>query len=174
MRPDSLEDGCDHTFQSKSDHLSTFLDARSELPYRTKIDFNSLRERRVYRRRKFVSAKSTLHWGQRKLLLSEIDFLRKSCERTPNDRRLVVYAGAGPGDHLPLLICLFKDEIDAWEFFYPRPMSWRNNLENVTIHETEFNDHLITSLLEKYSEWEIFLISDIRTADYTSLRYVSF
>ena len=40
-----------------------------------------------------------LHWGQRKLLLSEIEFL--TLYAAPGD--LVLYAGAAPGGHIPYL-----------------------------------------------------------------------
>ena len=49
---------------------------------------------------------TTEHWGQRKLLLTEIEFLTKYAE---NNRYLVVYAGAAPGVHIPFLSSLFPN-----------------------------------------------------------------
>jgi hypothetical protein len=58
---------------------------------------------------------SVMHWGQLKLLMGEIDFLaeymgecllkRKKCR--------IIYAGATPGHHLPVLIKLFPGD---WEW----------------------------------------------------------
>ncbi|CAF1241311.1 unnamed protein product [Adineta steineri] len=47
---------------------------------------------------------TTEHWGQRKLLLTEIEFLTKY--GTDDDYR-VIYAGAAPGSHLSYLSSLF-------------------------------------------------------------------
>ncbi|CAF1293544.1 unnamed protein product [Adineta steineri] len=47
---------------------------------------------------------TTEHWGQRKLLLTEIEFLTKY--DTDDDYR-VIYAGAAPGSHLSYLSSLF-------------------------------------------------------------------
>jgi len=57
-----------------------------------------------------------LHWGQRKLLLSEIDFLNRYCPPKHNKKdrggknsitHVVVYAGAAPGRKTPLLADMF-------------------------------------------------------------------
>jgi hypothetical protein len=47
---------------------------------------------------------TTEHWGQRKLLLTEIEFLTNYAG---NDKYLVVYAGAAPGSHINYLSQLF-------------------------------------------------------------------
>ena len=54
-------------------------------------------------RRRRGERKSTVHWGQRKLLLSEIEFLT----RYSQDGMTVVYAGAAPGTHISYLSELF-------------------------------------------------------------------
>ncbi len=61
-------------------------------------------ERLKYRRRK-GEVKSVLHWGQRKLLLSEIEFLLLHGDGV----KLVVYAGAAPGTHIAYLADLFPE-----------------------------------------------------------------
>ena len=47
---------------------------------------------------------TTEHWGQRKLILTEIEFLTK---HTANKRFYVIYAGAAPGCHIQYLSELF-------------------------------------------------------------------
>ena len=49
------------------------------------------------------SHRSVNHWGQRKLLLSEIEFLTQYSEAGD----FVVYAGAAPGTHITYLTALF-------------------------------------------------------------------
>ena len=60
--------------------------------------------RQEYRRRK-GELKTVIHWGQRKLLLSEIEFLTKFGVSGAT----VVYAGAAPGTHTRYLIELFPE-----------------------------------------------------------------
>src|SRR5437588_8435378 len=48
-----------------------------------------------------------LHWGQRKLLNSEIDFLTNHTDSKTN--YICVYAGAADGQHMPYLSSLFKN-----------------------------------------------------------------
>jgi cap2 methyltransferase len=52
-----------------------------------------------------------LHYGQRKLILSEIEFLTAVSERSSGSTLpiLVVYAGAANGSHLPFLFMLFPN-----------------------------------------------------------------
>src|SRR6185312_13213560 len=58
--------------------------------------------RRKYQRRGWDNKKTIRHWGQRKLLLSEILFLT----RWGHLGKTVVYAGAAPGSHIPYLSTL--------------------------------------------------------------------
>jgi Poly A polymerase regulatory subunit/RNA polymerase Rpb1, domain 2/Pentapeptide repeats (8 copies) len=50
-----------------------------------------------------LDRQKVIHWGQRKLLISEIDFLTDFAE----DDDIVVYAGASPGTHVAVLRLLF-------------------------------------------------------------------
>ena len=68
----------------------------------TKYDFNNTESRKL---------STTEYWGQRKLLLTEIEFLIH--HTTSNRENLVVYAGAGSSLHIPYLCSLFPDH----EFF---------------------------------------------------------
>eukprot|EP00961_Rhodomonas_salina_P002887 39493-Rhodomonas_salina.1 len=57
-----------------------------------------------YRRRQ-GEEKTVVHWGQRKLLLSELEFLTAHGAAGAT----VVYAGAAPGTHTRYLLELFPD-----------------------------------------------------------------
>ena len=90
--------------------------------------------------------------GQRKLLISEIDFLTKYS----NLSETVVYIGAAPGNHINLLISLFP-EIKCWILY--DPLAIRVFHPKVQIHNT-----LMTiEEAEKYDGKNCLLISDIRS-----------
>lgn len=55
-----------------------------------------------YRRRK-GEVKTVIHWGQRKLLMSEIEYLTLHGDKAS----LIVYAGAAPGTHIAILSEMF-------------------------------------------------------------------
>lgn len=52
--------------------------------------------------------KRTLHWGQLKLMLTEIEFLTLATKASL-DPITMVYAGAAPGDHIDVLSDMFPD-----------------------------------------------------------------
>lgn len=102
-----------------------------------------------------------LHLGQRKLLLSEIEFL--SLVVTPDTSTLVVYAGAGPGDHNIILSkmfpeCYFMLVDPAFEHTkHIKPSSRR------VIHSGLFTD-VYPKILEKWSKYDhVVFVSDIRS-----------
>merc|ERR1739848_499715 len=61
--------------------------------------------------------KTVGHWGQRKLMLAEVEFLT----RFHGDASTVVYAGAAPGLHVPLMAELFPRL--RFVLVDPRPMA---------------------------------------------------
>lgn len=78
--------------------------------------------------------KSAIHWGQRKLLLSEIQLLCMYCR--PGVAYHIVYAGSAPGTHLAFLDEMFAcrhtwELIDPGQFdrpvLEPRPNFWLRN-----------------------------------------------
>ncbi len=54
-------------------------------------------------------SKTVVHWGQRKLLMHEIEFLTKHLGT--EQRAVLVYAGAAPGTHISLLSDLFPSVV---------------------------------------------------------------
>lgn len=98
---------------------------------------------------------TVVHWGQRKLLLSEIEFL--TIASLPGDT--VVYAGAAPCHHLPLLCRFFPtvkfilyDDGDVCEEALACP--------NVTFHKRLFTDSDAASYAGRE---DVLFVSDIRT-----------
>jgi cap2 methyltransferase len=109
-----------------------------------------------YKRRK-GEVKTVIHWGQRKLLMSEIEFLTLY----GTSSNMVVYAGAAPGTHIALL----SDMFPALHFYCvdPAPFTVRQT-EKITIVQDLFSNEMAKKLGKEHRG--LLFISDIRSADY--------
>ena len=122
--------------------------------------------------------KTVLHWGQRKLLLSEIEFLTL-IGQDDLVNATVVYAGAAPSSHTPFLSKLFPTVnfilVDPARF--TRELSRRRmedrrlKLETtqyprIKVIQDLFTDALARELKERLAGRNIFFISDIRRDAY--------
>ncbi|KEG12354.1 hypothetical protein DQ04_01771020 [Trypanosoma grayi] len=85
----------------------------SHLPFPVLMDDSFPAE--AYRSRS-ETVKAAIHWGQRKLLLSEIQLL--SLYARPNTSYHIVYAGSAPGTHLAFLDEMFQC-LHTWELVDP-------------------------------------------------------
>lgn len=98
------------------------------------------------------------HWGQRKLLLAEIEFL--SLFACPG--ATVLYAGAAPGNHISILLQLFPD-IRRFELVDPNGFALDPD-PRIRFRQEPFTDQMAS----EYAGVEnLLFISDVRTADYT-------
>ena len=115
---------------------------------------------RVPYRRRRGELKTVVHWGQRKLLMSEIEFLTMyGCPGA-----VVVYAGAAPGAHIPLLLDLFP-EIERFDLIDPNGFAVPTG-PRLRIRQQFFTDETA----HEYAHVKhVLFISDIRTAEYTKL-----
>ena len=120
--------------------------------------------RAPYRRRRRSENKTALKWGQRKLLISEIEFftLFWNADVIPNP--LCVYVGAAPGVHIPLLSQMFPSI--TFHLYDPAEFG---------IEATDkiqlFNQYFTDEVAQQYAgRNDIFLISDIRTADHSVIQ----
>src|SRR3990167_6003934 len=105
-------------------------------------------------RRRSDEEKTVLHWGQRKLMISEIEFLTKF----GNLANIVVYAGAAPGTHIKLLSRMFKQH--TFHLYDTAEFSVKKS-KNIFIH-----NQLFTKDVAK--EWrgiDTLFISDVRTSE---------
>ncbi|CAE8637950.1 unnamed protein product, partial [Polarella glacialis] len=110
-------------------------------------------------------AKSTVHWGQRKLCLAELEFLTQFASEASR----LVYAGAAPGDHLAFLCRLFPEiQVDGYD---PRPFSASAvpplAPPNLRVHQVCFTDEVARQIASE-ADAPILFVSDIRTADWQS------
>lgn len=96
----------------------------------------------------------TTHMGQRKLLMSEIEFLTLYGMLSMN----VVYAGSAPGIHIPFLMRLFPRH--KFYLYDPNPFCVRDS-SRVKIYNDYFTDDTATDLRKKFNG-NLLFISDIR------------
>lgn len=97
-----------------------------------------------------------LHHGQRKLLVSEIGFLT----RFATNETVVVYAGAAPGTHIPMLVSMFA-AVPLWILVDPAPFKI-DAASNIVLVQDRFTDESAKELAARYKS--ILFISDIRSA----------
>jgi len=117
--------------------------------------------REYYRRKAEGEIKTMVHWGQRKLLISELEFLIFFWNPQEIPHPVIVYAGAARGDHIPLILKLFPS-IDSLHLYDPAPFVLK---ETDKIHI--YNQLFTIEEAKKWSERDdVFFISDIRTGDY--------
>jgi hypothetical protein len=111
---------------------------------------------------------SKCHWGQKKLLLSEIQFFTRIC-KTLNTKTLkdfaVVYIGSAGGHHLPILYNLFPDLI--WLLYDPAPfsnevMKHPTKDKSVFVYNMFFTDDTLDHVRKNCQGRKILFISDIR------------
>jgi cap2 methyltransferase len=119
-------------------------------------------QRKVYRRRTDES-KSTVHWGQRKLLMSEIEFLLLTL--TNKKKCVVIYAGAAPGTHVRILADMFP--YHTFILVDPAPFTVRPEKGRIIIRQEMFTDDLAHKLLAQHStkSTRLLFISDVRSCD---------
>lgn len=104
------------------------------------------------------------HWGQKKLLLSEIQFFTNICKKL-NIKNLkdyiAVYIGAADGAHLPILFNLFPEL--NWLLYDPNPFNKHvKNNNKVKIFNQYFLDETVKHVLQHSLNKKILFISDIR------------
>ena len=117
--------------------------------------------RKEYYQRK-GELRSTNHWGQRKLLLSEIEFLTEYGDRSST----VVYAGAAPGPRNEYLADLFPKH--KFIFIDPNPFHEKLRQAADGNNRIELISELFTDELAlNYRGKNVLFISNIRTADNT-------
>jgi hypothetical protein len=109
--------------------------------------------------------KNIIHWGQRKLLLTEIEFLTTygNADQTCK-KKYVIYVGGAPGTHIIYLSKLFPDV--CFELYDPRVFD--NRLlknDKIKIHQQFFTDKTADEWKSvNHKDKDILFISDIRTA----------
>ncbi len=98
-----------------------------------------------------------LKWGQRKLLITEIDFLNRYYkDYRQNEKKYLLYVGASPGIHINYLKIMFPD---LHYILYDKVESKVEKSNNVVFHKKYFDDEEA----KKYVNMNLFFICDIRS-----------
>jgi len=113
--------------------------------------------------------RTVCHWGQRKLFLTELDFLLKHSKEGDT----VIYIGAAPGRHIKYLAELVDDV--SFHLYDRTPFDTRLNAQsNIVLKNMYFDEETVYDYLddeenlytnEETGESKILFLSDIRTAD---------
>ena len=115
-----------------------------------------------YERRK-LRMKRTLHWGQLKLMLTEVEFLSLALQRYKelNDSRPIhmIYAGAAPGHHIVYLSKLFPTI--HFDLYDPNDFAI-SETDKIKINVQFFTD-VDASYWQQQSDRFVIFASDIRT-----------
>lgn len=119
-----------------------------------------------YRRRK-DEEKTTISWGQRKLLMIFISFLSKHLDKEVKNP-CILYIGAAPGVNIGIVSTLFPNiTIHAYD---PRPFGIKTN-GKIILYQKKFTNQIAKFWAQEQRKYKnIYLISDIRTADYTKAK----
>ena len=115
--------------------------------------------------------RTTRHFGQRKLLLSEIEFLTIMYNKynlMKYDKVILLYVGAAPGYHIPILINLFPNLY--CHLYDPQPFTI-NNKYHIKIIQDFFTNKDVDKYYKKtLKNKKILFISDIRDPFYDKER----
>ena len=98
---------------------------------------------------------TTEHWGQRKLFLTEMEFLTKYASE---EKYIVVYAGAAPGTHLNYLASLFP-QLDF--VLYDEKDLLAKSINNVRSRSEKFTADIARSYSD--SSRKVLFICNVRT-----------
>ena len=113
-----------------------------------------------YRRRK-DEEKTSVSWGQRKLLLVLLQFLNLFWDKNKVEKPVVIYAGAAPGINIKIVSELYPEV--EFHLYDPAPFKIKSTSK---IHL--YNEYFTDKTARKWADRnDIYFISDIRTADYT-------
>jgi cap2 methyltransferase len=121
---------------------------------------NNRSRRKEYKKEEFPDF---IHQGQRKLLLSEIEFLTNEYDKFDKENKIFLYIGASAGKgsvHSYLLAKMFPEiEFHLWDKneFYPK----LDELSNVKIFKRWF----LKKDAKNYRKKNVFLVSDLRDPD---------
>ncbi|CAK91721.1 unnamed protein product (macronuclear) [Paramecium tetraurelia] len=115
-------------------------------------------KRKKYYSRAQREKEDVIHWGQRKLLISEIWFLTKYGCLSRN----IIYAGAAPGFHIQFLSDLFQNH--KFYLFDPNDFQVKQG-PKITIYQRCFTNEEAQKFKELFQNDYLF-ISDIRTANF--------
>lgn len=122
------------------------------------LDLNTENKGIPYHSRKH-EPKTVLHWGQLKLMLSEIEFLTVHAPISGGDV-VLVYPGSAGGHHIPFMSKLFPNV----KFILYDPLPYAIKPDNkIEIYNEYFTDESAAIIKAKLRNAKLLLVSDIRS-----------
>lgn len=116
-----------------------------------------------YRRRNDDEKKS-ISWGQRKLLLTLLNFILDHCLEVENP--ILLYCGAAPGVNIGIVASLFPQF--TFHLYDPAKFKIKTNIKKkIIVYNKKFTDEIAEFWSKKEN---VIFVSDIRTADYTKAK----
>lgn len=109
-----------------------------------------------YHSRKF-EPKTIIHWGQRKLMLSEIEFMTAYADKSIPEV-LLVYPGSAGGHHIPFMSELFPNV--RFILYDPMPYAIKAT-KKIEIYNEYFTNESVAKI-KKPAGARVLLVSDIR------------
>ena len=139
----------------------------SGLKFEQKDLFLNLTDPELKYRRRNNEEKTAISFGQRKLVLGEIQFLSLFWDPKKVKNPIMVVAGAAPAYHYSIIELLFP-ELSQIALYDPRPCKIKET-GKIKIYQQLFTD-------DTAKEWagkdNIIFISDIRSSDYTQCKNI--
>jgi len=145
-----------HAAQTLLNRPELGYEAHAGMPFTRVVD-DAIVRCMPYRRRA-GEEKTVVHWGQRKLLMSEIEFLTLH----GRDATTVVYAGAAPGTHINYLAGLFPEL--HWVLVDPAPFTCHPS-PSIEVRQELFTDDMAREFAAEGRPPMLF-ISDVRSVDW--------
>lgn len=119
---------------------------------------------------KKISFLNNNHLGQLKLFSNELEFILTFCcdDNISSKKKLILYIGAGPGNHLAFLAKMFPTF--EWHLFDIRFDPALEKVKNVFLEKRYFDSSSVKTYKELSSQDDVdlYLISDIRDLSYNS------
>lgn len=112
---------------------------------------------------KQLSKKNNLHWGQRKLFLTELQFLTHYYHMYDSGEKLLLYIGSGPGHHINFLMQFFPD---LTYHLYDKVPTKVPPGPNVKI----FYEYFTEKHAQRYVNKNVFIVCDIRNLEIATVR----
>lgn len=124
---------------------------------------------------KYDSSKTfylNMAYGQVKLFSNELEFMLSYVFKGKSKKKkIVLYIGAGPGEHLVTLVKMFPTV--EWHLFDNRFDPRLDKIKNVHLELRYFDDISLEyyKVISNNPEFELYMISDIRNLSYDSKNY---
>lgn len=158
-----------HTSSLSLPEFKEFYDMTYRFAPFSRIEVDTM-PRLKYRELNLTNLRSTRHIGQRKLLLSEIEFLTLMYEKYSllNEKKVILlYVGAAPGYHIPILVKMFPNL--RCHLYDPLNFSI-NDKTNIKIFQQYFTDKDVKKYHDKMKKCNVLFISDIRDPFYDNTK----